>query len=998
MITTSETIKEEELHGTSPKKHKNNKKAHQISAGSRIAPRNQEIEIQFDSDDDTSSEETKDTDDSNADDSNKDSNSSSSSSESSWRDNGSDDNSKMSYSKVPKLPCDGEVNFEGWYWKFLTHASNRKYLTMVSAKAHTDLPPEGELTEYSDMNKAQKKALKAHSKALNDLHIAFKDNPAGEAIIKKSKIDRDGSWEDNANITLQWPRGRVHRIFEELFKRYRKTTPTNRLQLEEDLRSIRMSMNENPKGVFQELFRVVQRYQYKTIKPTPNDLYVTICCALPRYLVMHLSKDLSMLQQEDAPPFAIIEKMETIAEDLYNNMVVKGITKSSSHKDMTLFGAETTNIGPAPDERDKDITLTIVHSEKRANQKLIRRQTTTVMEDSTDAPSAVYVVEDIETSCAGKMSRMRINGHPIGIQLEILLNFRGALFECHKSNTPNMPPKKSRATGATTKKRKQKEMEAAAVLPQEEDSNLPARSPLVNYAEDEDEDKDEEEEFDPEDYWEPPLHKSASSSKHIRTAIAVQFEYVLDSPPESLWTKLKTITTIAAVFPQADRRAFHETACQVCRDVLLSQEQKGEYTGEGNHKAAGRPSLIDLRSVEAEIIADALESRNSITMSTYIVNQYRQTSQLPSLTHSAVKGCMYTPASDEVNQESHPMFLKLLGDAYNIDNPPACYNVSLLTPLLLSNNCWLNELHKKAHIGASGSRFSAGKENLTISFKRDANGRVGPNGIPRLKQETFDKLQLQIITLVKYMKALDGDTDRINAIIDASCGISYPFIKAVEECLDGDPPTPIDHQVATNPYKSQYGGLWEAEIDQVCMTGQVCVADLIDYMFEETRKVLRDSGFLFHNHALSLMTSVNTVAYLKEKGDPPVGKRLETNPLDTSLFSQLHRAVDFHVHISSNLPDDMKFSKVTPSALSSAYKQVWMVHPWAETIAKEINKVLRSFHVVAEHEGLAVDGFDNRNKGRRYIPKKLHEDAASAPKAIVKNAQIKFETAELDTE
>eukprot|EP00536_Pseudo-nitzschia_multiseries_P004912 jgi/Psemu1/11251/gm1.11251_g len=326
-----------------------------------------DIEIEFgeadnaDTDDDTSSEETSTEDTSSTDPSleeNKDkedsAEDSSSSSESSWSDDTSSNNSKMSYPKVPKLPCDEEVDFEGWYRKFLTHASSRKYLTMESAKAHTDLPPEGELTEYSDMNKAQKKALKAHSKALNDLHIAFKDNPAGEAIIKKSKIDREGSWEDNAKITLQWPRGQVHRIFEELFKRYRKTTtPADRLQLEEDLRDIKMSMTANPKGVFQELFRVVQKYQYKTIKPAPDDLYATILCALPKYLVMHLSKDVSMLRQEDAPPFAIIEKMETIAEDLYNNMLVKGITTASSHNDMVLFGAKTADLGPPPEKRDK---------------------------------------------------------------------------------------------------------------------------------------------------------------------------------------------------------------------------------------------------------------------------------------------------------------------------------------------------------------------------------------------------------------------------------------------------------------------------------------------------------------------------------------------------------------------------------------------------------------------------------------------------------------------
>eukprot|EP00536_Pseudo-nitzschia_multiseries_P003185 jgi/Psemu1/7113/gm1.7113_g len=331
--------------------------AEQEAASRNQATRNQEIEIEFDGDDDTSSVDTSSMDlsleEENKDKEESDEYSSSSSSESSWSsDDASSSNSTMGTYKVPELPCDGEINFERWYRKFLTHASSRKYRIMVSAKGHTDLPPEGELTEYSNMNKAQKKALKLHSKALNDLHMAFEDNPAGEAIIEKSKIDKDRSMEHNATITLQWPRGQVHRIFEELFKLYRKTTPADRLHLEEDLRSITMKQDENPKGVFQELFRVVQKYQYKTIKPTPDDLYATILRTLLQYLVMHLSKDLSTLRQEDAPPFAIIEKMETIAEDLYNNMVIKGITKSSSHRDMTLFGAEITDVG-STDKQDK---------------------------------------------------------------------------------------------------------------------------------------------------------------------------------------------------------------------------------------------------------------------------------------------------------------------------------------------------------------------------------------------------------------------------------------------------------------------------------------------------------------------------------------------------------------------------------------------------------------------------------------------------------------------
>eukprot|EP00536_Pseudo-nitzschia_multiseries_P012524 jgi/Psemu1/32342/gm1.32342_g len=206
--------------------------------------------------------------------------------------------------------------------------------------------------------------------------------------------------------------GALH--FEELFKLYRKTTPTDRLQLEKDLRSITISPTENPK--------------YKTIKPTPNDLYATILRALPQYLVMHMSKDLSILRQEDAPRFAIIEKMETIAEDLYNTMAVKGITKSSgNHKEMTMFGAEVTNI-VEPYERNKWAAQAVCYwcQEKGHKAYQFPRNTNdnnsnnntlvTAMEDSADVPSAVYVVEAIRMYSTGKTPGMHTNDHTTGSQ------------------------------------------------------------------------------------------------------------------------------------------------------------------------------------------------------------------------------------------------------------------------------------------------------------------------------------------------------------------------------------------------------------------------------------------------------------------------------------------------------------------------------------------------------------------------------------------------------
>eukprot|EP00536_Pseudo-nitzschia_multiseries_P019687 jgi/Psemu1/62341/gm1.62341_g len=145
----------------------------------------------------------------------------------------------------------------------------------------------------------------------------------------------------------------------------------------------------------------------------------------------------------------------------------------------------------------------------------------------------------------------------------------------------------------------------------------------------------------------------------------------------------------------------------------------------------------------------------------YIVNQFREKNELPSLTYSAVRGCMNRlkpqilvikkgkQGSKNIEHAwcrasfrwvaqlllrfgkvkfSHPMFSKLLGDAYDVENPPACYDETLLTPLSLSKICWFDEMHKKAHIGVSGSRIGPGKPDVTMSFKRNLEGKLDPNG------------------------------------------------------------------------------------------------------------------------------------------------------------------------------------------------------------------------------------------------------------------------------
>ena len=115
--------------------------------------------------------------------------------------------SMVRYSIIPKLTNTGDVDFEGWFRQFLAHASRSKYDELVNSKPHPDLPSDGEATVYASMRKEQRKALRKHTKALNDLYMAFHNNNTGYAIIEKSKMDRQATTEENAETVRKWPRG-----------------------------------------------------------------------------------------------------------------------------------------------------------------------------------------------------------------------------------------------------------------------------------------------------------------------------------------------------------------------------------------------------------------------------------------------------------------------------------------------------------------------------------------------------------------------------------------------------------------------------------------------------------------------------------------------------------------------------------------------------------------------------------------------------------------------
>jgi len=215
-----------------------------------------------------------------------------------------------------------------------------------------------------------------------------------------------------------------------------------------------------------------------------------------------------------------------------------------------------------------------------------------------------------------------------------------------------------------------------------------------------------------------------------------------------------------------------------------------------------------------------------------------------------------------------------------------------------------------------------------------------------------------------------------------------------------------NYKAEVNPYKALYGDEWESKIAKCTyMSSYVPITDLIDHVYEETRQAFvaskHESDFLFYHDALSLMTSADSIKYMKTKAGAvegkslydhwllpaaglnagtdfagkPVGNSPELMPLDCSLNKDLDDAVMRHILLSAHLKkdDERKFSLATIKSGARAYRLLWdPAHgphggsPTTDRILNDINKVLTSLRAIYDANGRIVEGLGNRN-GRRNL-------------------------------
>jgi hypothetical protein len=290
------------------------------------------------------------------------------------------------------------------------------------------------------------------------------------------------------------------------------------------------------------------------------------------------------------------------------------------------------------------------------------------------------------------------------------------------------------------------------------------------------------------------------------------------------------------------------------------------------------------------------------------------------------------------------------------------------------------------------------------------------------------KLEEQNVPTVRVLMSKNAN-DLVN--LSVSTGISRKILTdCVAQCAEaqqGATPYPIPFdwvEGQANPYLNRYGVSWKDEIKKVNRSGLPlvrCVTDLVEHIEKHTKAAYagteyKDNYYWAHD-ALKQMCDPACEAWMKQKGywdhwitpvlgcndvvscfcaeknttltskryaRRPVGNQPELMPLDASLNWDIDCALNMHVLLTADLPNDHpdKFRKDTPLRISQAITKlchpVTGVVPSSKRIVQDCNRILTSAVAIVEAGGKIVPGLVNRNghrhkpetDGRRYHPRK----------------------------
>jgi len=238
---------------------------------------------------------------------------------------------------------------------------------------------------------------------------------------------------------------------------------------------------------------------------------------------------------------------------------------------------------------------------------------------------------------------------------------------------------------------------------------------------------------DPQDYLEFLEEHSEPLLKEDRFRKAVAFLFVTEfnaiENNQNAWSGRKRIRKKIR-----DRLSLnlHTKLDHIINDVIACKKAGISYEGErqvGDVKVLGQPPVLSVHSVEAQSIADALETGTSIPNVCWLANSHQKETGEDSLCIAPVMNLIkqLNPSVQKIKKRAQGSYSAKLGWNNQLlvrfgklpsaeleklkdsnGNLPDCYNLGVrdCTKLDVNGTAWWDECHKKCSIGELGVKPS----------------------------------------------------------------------------------------------------------------------------------------------------------------------------------------------------------------------------------------------------------------------------------------------------
>ena len=533
----------------------------------------------------------------------------------------------------------------------------------------------------------------------------------------------------------------------------------------------------------------------------------------------------------------------------------------------------------------------------------------------------------------------------------------------------------------------------------------------------------------------PPLLTNATPQDIAMRRVTIEYFFVaiLQTPPESEWKTLRTVSTIMEY-------ARIPVASTECVKTQLRHILEEKNSGSKCIEKRGRKCLIKLDSAHAQIIYRSLSIGMSTREVTFLVNEQRLYAKMTAVSLSTIQA--FIQRSDIIhrskrlsiksgNKDENSPWAKArfrqclqlefqfqygnsLDEGIPFVVPPEYKDTP---PMYIDGIVWWDEHHRKVilgHMAKTENRIAMVDGVPTSPQDGGTFAEKSPNTVPKYSDEARGLFGVALVNDEGKRAEPYNYTGR------TVVGMKR-FEEERQKELARVLPLKGQWGAVGAGYKERYAeaGEWEVKLNEVVNSKYCSIKELIDHMIHESKKLYEGTKyektfFIFHD-ALSAYFEKSAQDYIKGIGfkdrmfrcygdtnkairryqNKLVGNSPELCPLDAHLFSDYKRSITTHCSLTSlyATDDPSRFLFGTPKQAWSSITRVWTVVPTADRIKQDILAITERIRKLIDYKGALCpdEEFRGLRNGRRYQAMLTDKELKNKPRAASRKETLVFQ-------